>query len=454
MTFTDEQVAEWFKNNPGASETQIAQAMQSSGVDPSQVARVTGADPAYVSQRFDQYVDLVNQATVRPPAPEVGPPSPTNVSAAGSPLTLNNVPSTPAVPSGAPTSQAINATVQRPASTDAYTDAQVLDWFSKNPNATESQIAEAMRVSGVTPTQVARVLNAPVDLVTQRFSEITSRASQPEDLGIAGAPQTSFTEQLNTLFQQNLGRNPTPREASIYAKDFKSTFGPNLEKAFMDRSAQEMSNRQASTQPDISSSQASQTPQPPPTPREVYRPTYTPYRSENQAPFGGYYSLPGISPYGGVFGVGTEQFNQQVNPFAQSGQNARQFLQNRIPSQSNPFMFSLMNSMGMTGVPQYQPQSVGSYTGYNPFTFSPNLYATRMSPNPFSMRSAPVPSAQQSPISLQSNPFVMQQATPTPTTAPTRAGARPGQTVFQGAKTAMRRGGSVDLGIRAVKLRR
>jgi hypothetical protein len=47
----------------------------------------------------------------------------------------------------------------------------------------------------------------------------------------------------------------------------------------------------------------------------MYQPTYTSYRQEGQAPFGGYYAQPGIGPYGGVFGVGTEQFEQQSDPF-------------------------------------------------------------------------------------------------------------------------------------------
>jgi hypothetical protein len=49
---------------------------------------------------------------------------------------------------------------------------------------------------------------------------------------------------LNALFQANLGRLPTEREASIYSKDFGGTFSPELEAAFMSRSTEEMGNRQ------------------------------------------------------------------------------------------------------------------------------------------------------------------------------------------------------------------
>jgi hypothetical protein len=74
MTYTDEQVAQYFIDNPGLNESQIAQVMSETGVSPEQVARVTGADPGYVSQQYDQYLDLVDKATVRPfsdPAAEI-----------------------------------------------------------------------------------------------------------------------------------------------------------------------------------------------------------------------------------------------------------------------------------------------------------------------------------------------------------------------------------------------
>jgi hypothetical protein len=58
------------------------------------------------------------------------------------------------------------------------------------------------------------------------------------------AAPLSFTDQLNALFQTNLGRLPDEREAEIYAKDFGGTFSPELEAAFLSRSTEEMGNRQ------------------------------------------------------------------------------------------------------------------------------------------------------------------------------------------------------------------
>jgi hypothetical protein len=85
---TDALVRQYLDSRPGISESQIAQVMRETGVSPEQVARVTGADPGYVSQRYNQYLDLVDKSTVRPFS---GPPSP-----AVSPAVSNSISLTPA----------------------------------------------------------------------------------------------------------------------------------------------------------------------------------------------------------------------------------------------------------------------------------------------------------------------------------------------------------------------
>jgi hypothetical protein len=85
---TDALVRQYLDSRPGISESQIAEAMRGTGVSPEQVARVTGADPGYVSQRYNQYLGLVDKSTVRPFS---GPPSP-----AVSPVVSNSISLTPA----------------------------------------------------------------------------------------------------------------------------------------------------------------------------------------------------------------------------------------------------------------------------------------------------------------------------------------------------------------------
>jgi hypothetical protein len=101
---------------------------------------------------------------------------------------------------------------------------------------------------GFTPDQVATYVN-----------ENAANLELPAGFGVTGeniatlypgyvAPPAplSFTDQLNALFQTNLGRLPDEREAKIYAKEFGGTFSPELEAAFLSRSTEEMGNRQKS----------------------------------------------------------------------------------------------------------------------------------------------------------------------------------------------------------------
>jgi hypothetical protein len=335
--FTDAQVAQYFAENPGLNESQIAEAMRGTGVSPEQVARVTGADPGYVSQRYDQYLDLVDQRTVRPVS---GPPSP-----AVSPAVSNSISLTPAgiaalapsanVPSPAnvfspadygppspifdptpppaavdPVAQkyvndfnalidqgnydgaarlvkeaelagygdeayiaaagALDANTNLPPEID-FTSPQGIQSIRDYVNTATAPPAAAAPVdpnveefnrlireglfdeagllvteAGFTPEQVLPYLNDP-NIFPEFGGNVTLETVQsfvPKPPAPPPAAPLSFTDQLNALFQTNLGRLPDDREAEIYAKDFGGTFSPELEAAFLSRSTEEMGNRQ------------------------------------------------------------------------------------------------------------------------------------------------------------------------------------------------------------------
>jgi hypothetical protein len=79
--FTDAQVKQYLDSKPGISEAQIAQVMRETGVSPEQVARVTQADPGYVSSLTPAGIAaLAPSANVSSPAnvfspADYGPPS-------------------------------------------------------------------------------------------------------------------------------------------------------------------------------------------------------------------------------------------------------------------------------------------------------------------------------------------------------------------------------------------
>lgn len=62
---SDQQVKDWLAANPSASDTQISAAMQQYGVSPTQMAQVTGIDPAQVQQRYETAIapQIVGQYT-------------------------------------------------------------------------------------------------------------------------------------------------------------------------------------------------------------------------------------------------------------------------------------------------------------------------------------------------------------------------------------------------------
>ena len=138
----------------------------------------------------------------------------------------------------------------------------------------------------------------------------------------------------------------------------------------------------------------------------MYQPTYTSYRQEGQAPFGGYYAQPGIGPYGGVFGVGTEQFEQQSDPFSGAQARARSLINNRL----TPLTDNIP-------IDSRQPAPFGGDMAANGVAPSPFAYRQTLSPNTLAALAA--------------------EATPASEAAASEA--------------TMRRGGYIDQGIAAVR---
>jgi hypothetical protein len=419
MTYTDEQVAQYFIDYPGLNESQIAQVMSERGVSPEQVARVTQADPGYVSQRYNQYLDLVDQARVSTNIPaasssgltflnaprDTGLRPSSGVTGAGAGVVSPGPPASVNPVSGLSLGAPSNVTVGPQPEPYVDTAAQnLLGQFDQAMDAAMvsgdyANVANVMKEAeglygpsaysavadylntnpryeglrgqvGIDPSIEGGAAYTPENL--QSF---VSSIPAPVDPGIAGAlpggqgtTPLSFTDQLNALFQANLGRLPDDREASIYAKDFGGTFSPELEAAFMSRSTEEMGNRQKGIKEAADAAAKTETAKT--TAPGVYQPTYTSYRQEGQAPFGGYYAQPGIGPYGGVFGVGTEQFEQQSDPFSGAQARARSLINNRLTP--------LTDNVPIDPRP---PAPFGGYVAANDVTPNPFAYRQTLSPN-------------------------------------------------------------------------
>jgi hypothetical protein len=203
--FTDAQVAQYFAENPGISEAQIAEAMRITGVSPEQVARVTGADPGYVSQR---YLDLA-------PAPAPAP-------AAVDPVAQKYV-------------NDFNALINQGNYEDA---ARLVKSAELAGYGEEAYRAAAVALDANTnlPPEL-NFLNAEGIASIKSFVE---QATRPPVVPPAVTVAKSFDEQLNDLANQNLGRSLTASEMETYRTDFRGELNDANISDFLKRSQKEI----------------------------------------------------------------------------------------------------------------------------------------------------------------------------------------------------------------------
>jgi hypothetical protein len=371
MAYTDEQVEQWFKNNLDASEVEIVRAMQVSGVDPAQVSRVTGADPGYVASRFEAFTTA-------------GPPSP-----AVSPVVANPISLTPegTASLGQPTNVSSPANVFSPA--DYGPPSPIFD------PAAEIQRMQAQRVEAERLKQIEleRPIVDPrpqpyVDTVAQnllgRFDQEMDAAMVSGDYanvanvmkeaeGLYGpATYSTVADYLNTNpryegLRGQVGIDPSIEGGAAYTPENLRAFISSLPAPVDPGIAGAVPT--APVVPVDSGSAAAKTETAKTTAPGVYQPTYTSYRQEGQAPFGGYYAQPGIGPYGGVFGVGTEQFEQQSDPFSGAQARARSLINNRLTP--------LTDNVPIDPRP---PAPFGGYVAANDVTPNPFAYRQTLSP--------------------------------------------------------------------------
>jgi hypothetical protein len=411
MTYTDEQVEQWFKKNLDASEVEIVRAMQVSGVDPAQVSRVTGADPGYVASRFEAFTTA-------------GPPSP-----AVSPVVANPISLTPegTASLGQPTNVSSPANVFSPA--DYGPPSPIFD------PAAEIQRMQAQRVEAERLKQIEleRPIVDPrpqpyVDTVAQnllgRFDQEMDAAMVSGDYanvanvmkeaeGLYGpATYSTVADYLNTnpryegLRGQVGGAAYTPDNLRAFISSIPAPVDPGIAGAVPTGPAGALPAGPAGSVPVGPDGSGSAEAGAAASPSRIYQPTYTSYRQEGQAPFGGYYAQPGVSPYGGVFGVGTEQFAQQSDPFSGAQARARSLISNRL----SPLTDNIP-------IDARQPGAFGGDMAANGVAPSPFAYRQTLSPNTLAALAA--------------------EATPASEAAASEA--------------TMRRGGYIDQGIAAVR---
>ena len=480
MTYTDEQVAQYFAENPGLSENQIAQVMREAGVSPEQVARVTQADPGYVSQRYNQYLDLVDQARVSTNIPaasssgltflnaprDTGLRPSSGVTGAGADVVSSGPPASVNPVSGLSLGAPSNVTVgPQP---EPY-----VDTAAQNLLGQFDQAMDAAMVSG-DYANVANVMKEAEGLYgPSAYSAVADYLNtNPRYEGLRG--QVGIDPSIEG------GAAYTPENLQSFVSSILAPVDPGIAGALpggpgdtgagpgAGAGAGPGAGAGAGAGPGDTGAGA----------RTDFQVGAGVYRQEGQAPFGGYYAQPGISPYGGVFGFGTEQFEQQSDPFSGAQARAQEMIRNRISpstvplnfdsSQADPLgAFNLSMSEGRfqdaAQIAQragYSPDVVADYINANrsglnldsDFGLSGENVASFYSTTGFPRQPAAFGGSMSS-MGTPSNPFMYRQSlSPTTLTAPEAAAvSEAAASEAAASEVSGRRGGYVDQGIAAIR---
>jgi hypothetical protein len=476
MTYTDEQVAQYFIDYPGLNESQIAQVMSERGVSPEQVARVTGADPGYVSQRYDQYLDLVDQRTVRPFS---GPPSPAVSPVVANPISLT---SAGTASLGQPTNVSSPANVFSPADygppspifdprPEPYVDTAAQNLLGQFDQAMDAAMASGDYANVANVMKEAEGLYGPATYTTVADYLNTN----PRYEGLRG--QVGGAAYTPENLQSFVSSIPAPVDPGIAGA---LPGGPGDTGAGAGAGAGAVPTGPAGALPAGPAGSVPAGPAGPgsaaASPSRVYQPTYTSYRQEGQAPFGGYYAQPGIGPYGGVFGVGTEQFEQQSDPFSGAQARAQEMIRNRISPSTVPLNFdaSQVDPVGAFNLSMAEGRfedaaQIAQRAGYSPDIVSEYVSSNRSGlnlPSDFSMTEQDFASlysttgfprqpaafgGSMSSMGTPSNPFIYRQSlSPLPLPVPEAVSVAETVPASEGSAT-MRRGGYINQGITAVR---
>jgi hypothetical protein len=487
MTYTDEQVEQYFAKNPGLSENQIAQLMRETGVSPEQVARVTQADPGYVSQRYNQYLDLVDQARVS-----------TNIPAASSSgLTFLNAPrDTGLRPSSGVTGAGAGVVSPGPPA-------------SVNPVSGLSLGAPSNVTVGPQPEPyvdtAAQNLLGQFDqamdaaMVSGDYANVANVMKEAEGL-YGPSAYSAVADYLNTnpryegLRGQVGGATYTPENLQSFVSSIPAPVDPGIAGALPGGPGDTGAGAGAGpgdtgagpgagpgdtgAGPGDTGAGPGAGPGAGAGARTDFQAGAGVYRQEGQAPFGGYYALPGISPYGGVFGFGTEQFEQQSDPFSGAQARAQEMIRNRISPSTVPLNFdsSQADPLGAFNLSMSEGRfqdaaQIAQRAGYSPDVVADYINANRSGLNldsDFGLSGEDVASfysttgfprqpaafgGSMSSMGTPSNPFMYRQSlSPTTLTAPEAAAvSEAAASEAAASEVSGRRGGYIDQGIAAVR---
>jgi len=130
---SNEQIQNYFRDNPNAKDADIYSAMNQYKVTPAQLSSAMNYDPAMVQSRY------AAQQGIAAPLPQA-----------------------PAATAAAP-----------------VTNEQIQNWFRNNPNATDADISAAMNANRVSQSQLVGAMGYDPSVVASRYTAVNSSANAP-----------------------------------------------------------------------------------------------------------------------------------------------------------------------------------------------------------------------------------------------------------------------------------
>ena len=189
---TTQDIQSWLKANPTATDAQIAAAMQQYKVTPEQMAAATGIPLDQIKAR---YASATNAAIPDITAWFKANPGATDAQIAAAMDQFHITPDLIAAATGVPLAQVKSRydTAKTAAKTPAAptVSQSIQKWFVDHPNSTDTEIAKAMNQYGITTAQLAEATGAPLSQVQARYDAAMGIGSLPSSSGTRASDDSS-----------------------------------------------------------------------------------------------------------------------------------------------------------------------------------------------------------------------------------------------------------------------
>jgi len=211
--YTDQQVLDYLNSNPGLTDQEIAKAMQTYGVDTSQMARATGLDLGNVQGRYDAAIQPISDKQVQDWLGERSGMADQDIAYA-----MNEYGVDPTQMARATGLKLEDVQKRYDAAAPKYSNHDVYAWLQEHPGASDKDIAAAMGTFGVGTLQMSKTTGLPWQDVSTRYTAAGGTQSQP----------TTVTTKPTTTTPVTKTTTPVTKTTTTPVTPTKQTYSPEM----------------------------------------------------------------------------------------------------------------------------------------------------------------------------------------------------------------------------------